>query len=86
MPAPTMTKPPRSSSTTTPTGAAAIDHQKRMMGEISKLTEGSDRHARQAAADRTVETLLSSGGEAPVITKKPEGAWTAAVTDKAKGM
>ena len=68
------------------TGAAAIDHQKRMMGEISKLTEGSDGTLDTAAADRTVETLLSSGGEAPVITKKPEGAWSSAVTDKAKGM
>jgi NitT/TauT family transport system substrate-binding protein len=68
------------------TGAAAIDHQKRMMGEISKLTEGSDGTLDTAAADRTVETLLSSGGEAPVITKKPEGAWSTAVMDKAKGM
>ena len=68
------------------TGAAAIDHQKRMMGEISKLTEGSDGTLDVAAAERTVETLLSSGGEAPVITKKPEGAWSSAVTDKAKGM
>jgi NitT/TauT family transport system substrate-binding protein len=68
------------------TGAAAIDHQKRMMSEISKLTEGSDGTLDTAAADRTVETLLSSGGEAPVITKKPEGAWTSAVTDMAKSM
>ena len=68
------------------TGAAAIEHQKRMMGEISKLTEGSDGTLDMAAADRTVETLLSAGGEAPVITKKPEGAWSTAVMDKAKGM
>jgi NitT/TauT family transport system substrate-binding protein len=68
------------------TGAAAIDHQKRMMGEISKLTEGSDGSLDTAAADRTVATLLSSGGEAPVITKAPEGAWSNAVTEKAKGM
>ena len=68
------------------TGAAAIDHQKRMMSEISKLTEGSDGTLDVAAAERTVETLLSSGGDAPVITKKPEGAWSAAVTDKAKSM
>jgi NitT/TauT family transport system substrate-binding protein len=68
------------------TGAAAIDHQKRMMGEISKLTDGSDGTLDTAAADRTVATLLSSGGEAPVITKKPEGAWSNAVMEKAKGM
>jgi NitT/TauT family transport system substrate-binding protein len=68
------------------TGAAAIDHQKRMMGEISKLTEGSDGTLDPAAADRTVATLLASGGEAPVITKAPSGAWSSAVTDMAKGM
>jgi NitT/TauT family transport system substrate-binding protein len=68
------------------TGAAAIEHQKRMMGEINKLTEGSDGTLDTAAADRTVGTLLSSGGEAPVITKKPEGAWSAAVTDEMKKM
>jgi NitT/TauT family transport system substrate-binding protein len=68
------------------TGAAAIEHQKRMMGEISKLTEGSDGSLDPAAADRTVATLLASGGEAPVITKAPTGAWSSAVTDMAKGM
>jgi NitT/TauT family transport system substrate-binding protein len=67
------------------TGAATIDHQKRMMSEISKLTEGSDGTLDVAAADRTVEALLK-GGSDPVITKKPEGAWSTAVTDKAKGM
>jgi NitT/TauT family transport system substrate-binding protein len=68
------------------TGAAQIEHQKRMMGEINKLTEGSDGTLDTAAADRTVETLLSSGGEAPVITKKPEGAWSNAVTEEMKKM
>jgi NitT/TauT family transport system substrate-binding protein len=68
------------------TGAAAIDHQKRMMGEISKLTEGSDGSLDVASADRTVATLLASGGDAPVITKAPAGAWSAVVTDMAKGM
>jgi NitT/TauT family transport system substrate-binding protein len=57
------------------TGAAAIDHQKRMMGEISKLTEGSDGTLDVAAAERTVDTLMK-GGSDPVITKKPAGAWT----------
>jgi NitT/TauT family transport system substrate-binding protein len=68
------------------TGAAAIDHQKRMMGEISKLTEGSDGSLDVASADRTVATLLASGGDAPVITKAPAGAWSSVVTDMAKGM
>jgi NitT/TauT family transport system substrate-binding protein len=67
------------------TGAATIDHQKRMMGEISKLTEGSDGTLDTAAADRTVETLMK-GGSDPVITKKPEGAWSTAVMDKVKAM
>ena len=66
-------------------GAQTIEHQKRMMGEINKLTEGSDGTLDVAAADRTVATLMK-GGSDPVITKKPEGAWTAVVTDKAKGM
>ena len=68
------------------TGAAAIDHQKRMMGEISKLTEGSDGSLDVASADRTVATLLAAGGDAPVITKAPAGAWSPVVTDMAKGM
>jgi NitT/TauT family transport system substrate-binding protein len=68
------------------TGAQTIEHQKRMMGEINKLTEGSDGSLATADADRTVQTLLGAGGEAPVITKAPEGAWSSAVTDAAKGM
>ena len=67
------------------TGAQTIEHQKRMMGEINKLTEGSDGSLDVAAAQRTVDTLMK-GGSDPVITKKPEGAWTSAVTDAAKAM
>lgn len=67
------------------TGAAAIEHQKRMMSEVNKLTEGSDGSLDTAAADRTVDTLLK-GGSDPVITKKPEGGWSSVVTDKAKAM
>ena len=67
-------------------GSQTEAHQATMIQEINKLTEGSDGSLDTAAADRTVETLLSAGGEAPVITKKPEGAWTSVVTDKAKGM
>jgi len=63
-------------------GAQTEKHQRRMMGEINKLTAGSNGKLNPADFDRTVNTLLS-GGSDPVITKKPEGAWTHAVTDKA---
>ena len=49
------------------------------------VVKGSDGTLDVAAAERTVATLMK-GGSDPVISKKPEGAWTSAVTDKAKGM
>ncbi|GHD40938.1 nitrate ABC transporter substrate-binding protein [Thalassobaculum fulvum] len=64
------------------TGAQTEKHQKRMMGEIAKLTAGSNGALDPADYERTVKTLLE-GGSDPVITKKPEGAWTHAITDKA---
>ena len=64
------------------TGAQTEKHQKRMMGEIAKLTAGSNGALDPADYERTVETLMK-GGSDPVITKKPEGAWTHAITDKA---
>jgi NitT/TauT family transport system substrate-binding protein len=64
------------------TGAQTEEHQKRMMGEIAKLTAGSNGALDPADYERTVETLLSAGSE-PVITKAPEGAWSHAVTDVA---
>ncbi|MEN8198119.1 MAG: ABC transporter substrate-binding protein, partial [Pseudomonadota bacterium] len=67
------------------TGAQTEKHQVRMMGEINKLTEGSDGSLNVKDYERTVQTLLS-GGSDPVITKAPKGAWTHAVTDKAKAM
>lgn len=66
------------------TGAQTEAHQKRMMGEVAKLTEGSDGALDPADYDRTVKTLLSAGSD-PVITKEPQGAWTHAVTDVALG-
>ncbi len=63
-------------------GAQTEKHQRRMMGEINKLTEGSDGKLDPADYQRTVDTLLS-GGSDPVITKAPEGAWTHVVIDKA---
>ncbi len=65
------------------TGAQTEKHQVRMMGEINKLTEGTNGVLDPADYQRTVETLLS-GGSDPVITKAPEGAWSHAVTDAAK--
>jgi NitT/TauT family transport system substrate-binding protein len=64
-------------------GSQTEQHQKTMVEEINKLTEGSDGTLDVAAAERTVETLMK-GGSDPVITKKPEGAWSSAVTDKMK--
>ena len=66
------------------TGAQTEKHQKRMMGEIAKLTAGSNGALDPADYERTVASLLA-GGSDPVITKAPEGAWTHAVTDKALG-
>jgi NitT/TauT family transport system substrate-binding protein len=64
------------------TGAQTEAHQKRMMGEIAKLTAGSNGALDPADYDRTVAALMS-GGSDPVITKAPEGAWTHAITDAA---
>ena len=64
------------------TGAQTEEHQKRMMGEIAKLTAGSNGALDPADFDRTVGTLLA-GGSDPVITKTPEGAWTHQITDAA---
>ncbi len=63
-------------------GAQTEKHQKRMMGEIAKLTAGSNGALVEADYKRTVKTLLSSGSD-PVITKEPTGAWTSMITDKA---
>ena len=63
-------------------GAQTEKHQKRMMGEIAKLTAGSNGALSEADYKRTVTTLLSAGSD-PVITKEPEGAWTSMITDKA---
>ena len=64
------------------TGAQTEAHQKRMMGEVAKLTAGSDGSLDEADYKRTVASLLS-GGSDPVISKEPEGAWTHAITDEA---
>jgi NitT/TauT family transport system substrate-binding protein len=63
-------------------GAQTEMHQKRMMGEVAKLTAGSNGALDPADYERTVASLLS-GGSDPVISKAPEGAWTHQITDKA---
>ena len=64
------------------TGAQTEKHQIRMMGEIAKLTAGSNGALDPADYQRTVDILMG-GGSDPVITKVPEGAWTHEITDKA---
>lgn len=63
------------------TGAQTEQQQKRMMGEVAKLTAGSNGTLDVAAAERTVATLMA-GGSDPVISAAPTGAWTSAITDK----
>ena len=63
-------------------GAQTEKHQRRMMGEIAKLTAGSNGKLDVADYQRTVDTLMK-GGSDPVISMKPEGAWTSMITDKA---
>ena len=66
-------------------GSQTAAHQTRMMGEIAKLVAGSSHglgYLDDAAANRTVDVLMG-GKSDPVISKKPAGAWTHAVWDKA---
>ena len=65
------------------TGAQTEKHQIRMMGEIAKLTAGSNGELDPADFQRTVDSLLS-GGSDPVITADPgDAAWTHEITDAA---
>ncbi|BDA85955.1 nitrate ABC transporter substrate-binding protein [Aureimonas sp. SA4125] len=64
------------------TGAQTLEHQTFMMGEIAKLL-GPGPKLDVAAAGTTVDVLLG-GGSDPVITRKPEGAWSSVVTDAIK--
>jgi NitT/TauT family transport system substrate-binding protein len=65
------------------TGAQTEHHQKQMMGEIAKLLDTGNGKLDPKDYERTVATLMSGGSE-PVITRKPEGAWTHAVYDAMK--
>ena len=65
------------------TGAKTEKDQKRMMGEVSKLLGEADGKLDVKDYDRTVATLMA-GGSDPVITKKPEGAYSFAIYDAMK--
>ena len=64
------------------TGVQTERHQIRMMGEVAKLTAGSNGILDPADYQRTVDSLLA-GGSDPVITGQPAGAWTHEITDAA---
>jgi len=69
-----------------PAGVAVYAVQLRQMKEIAKLVNAGSKgigYLDPAAYDQTVDVLLT-GGSAPIITKKPEGAWTHSVWDKAE--
>jgi NitT/TauT family transport system substrate-binding protein len=67
------------------TGLQTLEHQTYMMGEIAKLTAGSNGALDPADFDSTVAALLAAvSAEAPAITKAPDaGAWTHAISDAA---
>jgi NitT/TauT family transport system substrate-binding protein len=62
------------------TGAATLDHQLYMVGEVSKLVDAADPALDQAVYDRTVKALLDQ----KIITAQPKGAFTTAITDALK--
>jgi NitT/TauT family transport system substrate-binding protein len=67
------------------TGAQNEHHQTQMMGEIAKLVADQPKglgYLEPADYQRTVDELLK-GSSDPVITKKPAGAWTHSVWEKA---
>jgi NitT/TauT family transport system substrate-binding protein len=67
------------------TGAQTKEHQATMMQEVAKLIAGGKKgtgYLDPADFDRTV-SILMSGASAPVITKKPEGAYSHVVFDAA---
>ena len=60
-------------------GGQDENHQKRMVGEVAKLIDNADGKLIEEAYERTAKALMDQ----KIITKAPEGAWTAAITDKA---
>lgn len=66
------------------TGLQTLEHQTYMMGEVAKLTAGSDGTLDPADYEATVAALLAAvSPDNPAITKPPVGAWTHAITDAA---
>jgi NitT/TauT family transport system substrate-binding protein len=64
-------------------GAQTEKHQRRMMGEVNKLTANGGK-LNVDDYQRTVDTLLGSDSD-PVINGEPVGAWTHKVWDVAFG-
>jgi NitT/TauT family transport system substrate-binding protein len=65
-------------------GAQTAPHQTTMMTEIAKLVEGGKLgYLEPAAYDRTVKTLLT-GKSDPVISKKPQGAYSHKIWEAAQ--
>jgi NitT/TauT family transport system substrate-binding protein len=64
-------------------GAATLDHQKYMMGEVAKLIDPGKGALNIDDYKQTVATLLANkGGDNPAITKEPDaGAYTTEITD-----
>jgi NitT/TauT family transport system substrate-binding protein len=59
------------------TGAATLDHQLYMVGEVSKLVDASDPALDVETYERTVQALLDQG----IIENRPSGAYSTVVTD-----
>tara|TARA_R110002020_G_scaffold10801_18_gene41048 strand:+ start:2001 stop:2981 length:981 start_codon:yes stop_codon:yes gene_type:complete len=62
------------------TGAATLEHQLYMTGEVSKLVDATDPALDMATYERTVQALLDQ----KIITTQPEGAYSTVVTDALK--
>jgi NitT/TauT family transport system substrate-binding protein len=59
------------------TGAATLEHQLYMTGEVAKLVDPSDPKLDMATYERTVQALIDQS----IIKAQPEGAYTTVVTD-----
>ncbi|MET3927198.1 ABC transporter substrate-binding protein [Devosia sp. 2618] len=59
------------------TGAATLEHQLYMTGEVAKLVDPADAKLDMATYERTVKALLDQS----IIKAEPEGAYTTVVTD-----
>ena len=62
------------------TGAATLEHQLYMTGEVSKLVDATDPALDMTTYERTVQALLDQ----KIITAQPEGAYSTVVTDALK--